>query len=606
MSFEFRNKNTINSPAAEGMAKTKLKQRDTAVSSQKDISAFHHDQPLFASATLSLDSWHVRIADPSNSTIRNEYTFDRGQVCKCLAWGSRPSNHEKKKRKVETAVLGVGLNDGSINLFVAAEAESIGKLVGHTGEVNAIAFTETTIWSAGSDGQAIEWDYSKKLRTLSIDSTLSAIAFHGSTLLAASYTIHRYPDEKAFTNHTTPVHSLVFVGNKFVSAADDDRYMNVYSDEAERALIAETDVKRIDANENVLCAVTLEGIELFEHPTSPVEKQRRKSQVMTAKSKIVIQRPDGAKVDIMNASIRTNQLYIAWNEGARMVFEIIDLYQNEQLIESTQLVREKQPVMGAANGIKEKTKKPYTDGNAQIGAGNDVADLESEEEIEEPTLAERLHAMEVAAPKPVKVVNMPPAASLTTVLTQALKSSDTALLESCLHHTDAKIILGTIRRLDSTLAVSLLEQLASRLSRKPGRSADLGVWVRNTIVVHGGYLASIPSLVRTLSSLHTVLSTRAATLPRLLALQGRLDMINAQIELRREGGQITGEDPSDIEYNEGESDISDEEVGIDDDVESEFSDGSEENEFAELDAQMEVMQSDDEESVESVASDDDA
>lgn len=674
------------------MARTKppkqsfAKDSRTSHSSDSSISSFHPALPLFASAILSLDSWHIRVIDPNTSSSRNDYTLESGLTCRCLAWGtvshSRNSEKSKKKRKIdqraEEGILAAGTSDGSIHIYSPSEDDKVVKLDGgHTGEVTSLCFTDSSIWSAGTDGKAIEWDINTHtiLQSLIVDSEnpLKAISFNSTDLLAASYTIHHmtFPgsvSQTKFTNHTSPVHSLVFGPEKrFLSAADDDRHMNTFSIEKsahEKTLIAESDVKKISYRNGILCVVTVEGsVELFNDaftPATAFSNKRRKSQIATAKSKVRIVRPDLTTVQILDISIRSDDtLILVWTEAARIVFEAIKLRVEGEIIDSTELVRAVLPTMGLVNGTKEKQKKVYQDGNANLVAGNDTGDLEiqenfangtndhgsgssseeeGEEAPEEPTLADRLHTLEVSATTPAKVNNptravlkMPSAGSLTTVLTQALKSNDTALLESCLHHSDSKVILATIRRLDPTLAVSLLEQVASRISRRPGRSADLGVWVRWTIVVHGGYLASLPKLVRTLSSLHSVLSSRAAALPRLLALQGRLEMVNAQIELRQEGGikSSNGEDPSDVEYIEGESDMSDEEeIGVEDasqfgglDTSDEESDADEEieddgdfsedsgdgNEFAELDASMEMMQQDDLDTEHvSDASDDDA
>lgn len=678
------------------MARTKPSNRqsqakDTRIASASavSLSAFHPSLPLFASASLALDAWHVRIADTTDQSIRNAYSLDKGQTCRCMTWGTRVASSKadktKKKRKVEQGteegILGVGINNGSISLFVASESVAIATLHGgHNGEVLALTFTGSVLWSTGADANVVEWDTRTytKIRTIQTESSnsMTSILASSTKLLTASHTIYQYAlpegeQEQTFTNHTSPVHSLAFgTDSQFVSAAQDDRYMNIFSiDQASqaRSLIAEADVRRITCHEDLVCAVTVEGtVELFQAPfagPSTTTSKKRKSMVMNAASKIRVKRPNDETVDIQDVSLRTdNTLILMWNEGARLVFESVVVFgESGELTDTLELTREKRPLLGATNGLKDRVRAGYHDSNAQIGAGPDVADLEMEdgsegkrrdrslsedeegeegdEEDEEPTLAERLHSMEVTSTPSAKpqaskeVLKMPAAGSLSTVLTQALRSSDTALLESCLHHNNSKVILATVRRLDATLAVTLLEQLASRLARRPGRSGDLGVWVRWTIVVHGGYLASLPGLVRTLSSLHNVLSTRAASLPRLLALQGRLDMVHAQIELRREGGLQENQKRTSgtVEYNEGESDLSDEEeIGIedasefggldssddDDEEDSEgdeagddFSDDSQaRGEFDELDAQMEMMQSDDDEDIEEVdvASDDEA
>ncbi|CAG8981246.1 hypothetical protein HYALB_00003844 [Hymenoscyphus albidus] len=138
----------------------------------------------------------------------------------------------------------------------------------------------------------------------------------------------------------------------------------------------------------------------------------------------------------------------------------------------------------------------------------------------------------VAYPKGSQI-QPPSGTSLGTVLTQALRTNDVSLLESCFHTTDVQIIRNTIQRLESPLAGKLLQKLAERLHRRPGRAGTLMVWVQWTLVAHGGYLTTQKDVVQELSELEKVISERAKGLQPLLSLKGKLDMLDAQIELRR-------------------------------------------------------------------------
>jgi U3 small nucleolar RNA-associated protein 5 len=160
-------------------------------------------------------------------------------------------------------------------------------------------------------------------------------------------------------------------------------------------------------------------------------------------------------------------------------------------------------------------------------------------------------------------IQPPSGASLGTVLSQALKTNDVSLLESCLHTTDVSTIRATIQRLDSPLAGTLLQKLAERLHRRPGRAGSLMVWVQWTLVTHGGYLATQRDLIKKLAELNKVIDTRSKGLQSLLSLKGKLDMLEAQIELRRsmqnQRRRLDEEDDDDgIIYVEGQE--SDEEI----------------------------------------------
>jgi U3 small nucleolar RNA-associated protein 5 len=157
----------------------------------------------------------------------------------------------------------------------------------------------------------------------------------------------------------------------------------------------------------------------------------------------------------------------------------------------------------------------------------------------------------------------PSGASLGTVLTQALKTNDVALLESCLQTPDTSTIRATIQRLDSPLAGTLLQKLAERLHRRPGRAGSLMVWVQWTLVTHGGYLATQPDLIKKLAELNRVIDERARGLQSLLSLKGKLDMLEAQMQLRQSMRQqrrdLDDEDDEEgVIYVEGEEEESSE------------------------------------------------
>ena len=175
----------------------------------------------------------------------------------------------------------------------------------------------------------------------------------------------------------------------------------------------------------------------------------------------------------------------------------------------------------------------------------------------------------LSGPNPLRA---PSATSLGTVLTQSLRTNDVSLLESCLHITDLASIRSTIERLDSNLAATLLSKLAERLHRRPGRAGSLMVWIQWTLVSHGGYLASQPELVGKLTALHRVVKERARGLQPLLSLKGKLDMLEAQMQLRK------GMQQSSFSGDFGEDEEDDERVI--------YVEGQEEDEGAEDEAEM--------------------
>ena len=148
--------------------------------------------------------------------------------------------------------------------------------------------------------------------------------------------------------------------------------------------------------------------------------------------------------------------------------------------------------------------------------------------------------------------------SLGTVLTQALRTNDNDLLESCLGLTDYAGVRATIERLPSHLATTLLLRLAERLHRRPGRAGNLMIWVQWSLVAHGGYLASQTETVAKLSILRRVVRERADGLQPLLRLKGKLDMLAAQLELRKKMKQSRPERGMGADDNDDDEDDDDE------------------------------------------------
>jgi U3 small nucleolar RNA-associated protein 5 len=157
---------------------------------------------------------------------------------------------------------------------------------------------------------------------------------------------------------------------------------------------------------------------------------------------------------------------------------------------------------------------------------------------------------------PQRQIAPPSTASIGTVLAQALRTDDADLLESCLHTSDATVIRNTIQRLDSSLAGALLTQLTSRLHRRPGRAHNLMTFVQWTLIGHGGALATQPDIQRRLAELNRVLEERTRGLGSLLALKGKLDMLEAQMTLRRgnKSGRGSGKNQDDSNSDDDDED----------------------------------------------------
>lgn len=159
-------------------------------------------------------------------------------------------------------------------------------------------------------------------------------------------------------------------------------------------------------------------------------------------------------------------------------------------------------------------------------------------------------------PEAVKPVAIPSGISIATVLNQALRTNDDHLLESCLQHPDTQIVRSTIQRMDPSLAGFLMHKLAERLSSRPGRYGNLLVWVQWICVAHGGAIGSNPNILSKIKTLYEVLNQRSKSLDSLLLLKGKLDMLDAQLSLRKQllADRDLARDPDEghVVYIEGE------------------------------------------------------
>lgn len=214
-----------------------------------------------------------------------------------------------------------------------------------------------------------------------------------------------------------------------------------------------------------------------------------------------------------------------------------------------------------ANGLDFDTEMKEDDEDQESDAEPTFGDLIRNHETVDVNAALQGGAAQTSngtalATLPPRHIAQPSATSLGTVLTQALKTDDADLLESCLQISDTTVIRNTVQRLDSSLAGSLLTQIAARMHRRPGRAHNLMSFVQWTLIAHGGALATQPDIQRRLAELNRVLEERSRGLNSLLALKGKLDMLEAQMTLRR-GNKSRGVPAadSDDEESEGEEGI---------------------------------------------------
>ncbi|EIE77111.1 hypothetical protein G6F46_006894 [Rhizopus delemar] len=93
-------------------------------------------------------------------------------------------------------------------------------------------------------------------------------------------------------------------------------------------------------------------------------------------------------------------------------------------------------------------------------------------------------------------------------------------------------IHNTVRRLPLDNVLPLLEELLEKFDVQQARNTDLTEWIKAVLLIHTAYFMTMPEIVGQLSNLYNELDVRLTVYPKLLAMHGRLGLIQRQIDYR--------------------------------------------------------------------------
>lgn len=589
----------------------------------------------FALVSQALDAHQIKVQAlvVAEDSINTSFSLPKGAKVTAIAW-------------LQGFHIAVGLVSGLIQIYsatenkIVAELESLANLA-----VSDIHFSTITnsAWSADAGGNLFEWDVATHslVQKLNIGDMLEssesvaliATIMHQNEphLLVGTHNVYLVDIiakaiVKTFPAHVQPVASFSVISEDlFVTTAKGDRFSNVYSvsRNASRAVLVaqEPIVQLVIVAHGALsqaAALTETGaVELFKDPLNfdvaqdPSKKRRKQlaSSVQTKHSDATVKyaRPadeirnaDDESLPITAVAATETELYVTWLEnGTVSRFDSIPWTQNGEFAYAGDVLIRKsrqtvKPLAHAQKGHDVAAPRLYQETQTLVTEGNAFqSDLNTEEG---ESMAERLERLDSGKKVSSKKLQKYTAGSLTVVLSQALRNNDHSLLETVLANTEPKVVQSTIARLEPTLAVMLLDRLAELITRQQLRFDQLNFWLKWIIIIHGGVLSLMPNTSNRLASLHSVLTKKATTLPRLLELQGRLRMNEEQLLLRREilGAQERENgDESDVEYVEEFDDAahagilgSDSSDDEDADMDTAMDDYVEEDDDEELDEEM--------------------
>lgn len=521
--------------------------------------------------------------------------------------------------------LALGFANGAIRIYEPAANAVVAELAAASVAIADIHFSAVTrtVWAADVNGTLYEWDTAlyTLLQKLSLAdmvdaepvSKLALVLWNDEPhLLVGTHNVYLVDVlgkkiAKTFPAHVQPINAIVAVPGSpdlFVTAAAGDRFANIYSiakGSTRAVLVAESAIRAValgvSGPRSILAALTENGVlETFDDPLvfdAPVVAKKKRRQLAAVQSKHAaatvrylrpaneIRNPDDALLHLDAVAASDTTVHVTWTEnGSQARFDAVPWHTDAGFAWAGSVTVAKARVEARAaenakHGHDVAAPRLYAEHHAVVTEGSafqrDVDDDDDE------TLAERLEKIGGDGRKlgGRRKLAKHTAGTLTVVLSQALRNNDHTLLETVLGNRDPKVVQRTIARMELSLAVVLVDRLTERITRQQLRFDQLNFWLKWIVIIHGGVLTSMPNMGHQLASLHAVLTKKANTLPRLLELQGRLNMLQQQNTLKKEilsgaGGDLDAE--TDVEYVEEVDDAveagimdsdDDDDIGID-------------------------------------------
>lgn len=217
-------------------------------------------------------------------------------------------------------------------------------------------------------------------------------------------------------------------------------------------------------------------------------------------------------------------------------------------------------VATAANGLVGV----WYDGNqprfVRIGdAAHVVGDVAVELQRRDDTRADATPARDAitfAAHEAAPIANVG-AAELLARLSQMLGAAKVLrkeVVRLCAANDDEDNIKDAIRHFSQSercadLVERLFEIVSKNVAADPSRKSSLSIWLKWILLAHGGYISKQEKLAPSLRLLQTSLDGGMNMMSKLLALQGRLQLLKSQAELRN---KISGhvDDAADSEHDD--------------------------------------------------------
>lgn len=111
------------------------------------------------------------------------------------------------------------------------------------------------------------------------------------------------------------------------------------------------------------------------------------------------------------------------------------------------------------------------------------------------------------------------------------------VLTLCSRNSEEVVIRETIRHFSqseqcSTMVINLFQLVIREVSKDPTRKTPFALWLKWILLAHGGFISKQPEQEDNLRALKESLVQGMGMMPKLLALQGRLQLLKSQADLR--------------------------------------------------------------------------
>lgn len=473
----------------------------------------------------------------------------------CVSWVQLAKTSKKRARKenVNWNGIALGTQKGLIVVWDINKAEIFKTWKAHAQKVNDVVFSKSTssLYSCSDDQNIIQWDVlsgSQQFKFKRDKSPVNRLCLStNETLLASASSIIKVWDlsskkvSKKLLGHANNVTSLKFnKDDNYLVSSSNDRFFSLWdcspesdSNQAIQVFTSDSIPLHLDISQNIDLVYILAHTELG---TVNLWKFSRESESKSKSLSISGKITANEDQKILGAEFSSNlQISLIYGTIIKPQFSIVDfLDMNGQVITSQTVGTSQESTLFPKSEKKKKAKQQEVE----------VLDITQQplphphinEEIESQTLEQKLDMMEVEeqenrvedSSQKGAIQFIPKADSLQSILTQALRTNDSAMLESVLAVSDLSIIRNTVQRLPTQQILPFLKAIVDKFQAKPARGT-LILWIQAVLKQHTAYLITVPDLVKTLSGLYLVVDSRLASFKKLLQLSGRLDLLLAQI-----------------------------------------------------------------------------